>query len=102
MRPRRPLLACVLFRTKEVLNPVFVFGSIAKVRKDYVPAYIILMLAEMAGMLGALSGAIIPFIGNAIVQPVWMYLMMVQMRVMGELYCDNRNKLAWFARKKEE
>lgn len=95
------ILACVLFRTKEVLNPVFVFGSIARTRKDYIPAYVILMFAEMATMLGALSGAIIPIVGNAVVQPIWLYLMMVQMRVMGELYCDNRNKLAWFGKKDE-
>lgn len=92
------ILACVLFRTKEVLNPIFVFGSIAKVRRDYLLAYIVLCVAEIAGFIGMLSGAFIPLIGNALVQPIWLYLMMVQMRVMGDLYCTNRNKLAWFAK----
>lgn len=96
------LLACVLFRTAEVLNPVFVFGSIAKVRSDYVPVYIVMMVSEFMMIVGSVFaslGVVGALAGPILVSFIWLYLMMIQMRVLGELYCVNRNRLAWFAKK---
>lgn len=100
------ILAAALFRTWEVLNPIFVFQSIAKVKSDYIPIYIVLFIADAANMVGTALCGFLPWwlgdiLGPLIIKFMWLYLMMIQMHVLGEMYCLNRKKLGWFTRESQ-
>lgn len=100
------ILAACLFRTFQVLNPLFVFGAIAKVKDDYIPIYILLLIAEVIAAVGGAVMSELPLVGQiagrGVLEFIWLYLMMIQMHVLGEMYCLNRNRLGWFTKKAEE
>jgi hypothetical protein len=96
------LLALMLFRNFSVLNPLFVFSSISKVRRQYIVAYSILMVAEILSILIVVLDEAIPFIGPIFVLPFWIFVMIVEMRVLGNLYFESQKTLNWFGRKDEE
>jgi len=95
------LLALLLFRNFSVLNPLFVFASIGKVRSQYFVAYAILTVAEILSILAVVLDEAIPFVGPIIVLPFWIFVMIVEMRVLGSLYFENQKKLNWFGRSDE-
>jgi len=90
------LLALLLYRNTEVLNPAFVLSSIMKVRRDYLLAYLVLIITDVVGFIAGLYGNAIFLIGPLIGEALWLYLMMSQMYVLGRLYHLNERRLNWF------
>jgi hypothetical protein len=91
------LLGLILYRSYAALSPVFVFKSIAKVPQEVMLAYGLLLIAEI-GFFTASRTQLVPFVGGLIGAAVWLYFMMVQMRVLGIMYFYNQKRLGWFTR----
>jgi hypothetical protein len=100
------LLALILYRSYEVLHPVFIFKSILKVKKDYAIVYTTLVVSEFFRVgpvvfdaaLTEISPILALFAAPLIGAVFWLYLTMVYMRVLGALYYFNQKKIGWFER----
>jgi hypothetical protein len=98
------LLALILYRSYDVLNPLFVFPSILRVKGDYLVVYITLIVSDffriapiifeaaLAEFNWVLALVVAPLIGALF----WLYLTMVYMRVLGTLYYFNQKRIGWF------
>lgn len=92
-------LAVVMFDSVAALNPLLVVPSIAKVPGSY-----LLTVALLGAVLAAkwsgdhfLPRAIsIPIVPSVLSTLAWLYLLMVEARVLGLLYRVNQERLAWF------
>ncbi|HYF49725.1 MAG TPA: B-box zinc finger protein [Planctomycetota bacterium] len=90
------LLAVTLFRNLSVLNPLFVFGSIAKIGAIYLlPVFALVGMIVMEGMTKSVL-SLIPIAGSLITSYIGLYLMMVQGRILGCVYWTKQKDLAWF------
>lgn len=90
------LLALLLYRSYEVLNPGFVIGSIARVPRAYTLVYVVLLVSDSVAFMATVWGNTIPIIGSLIGAGIWLFLMMLQMQVLGQLYHFNQKRLGWF------
>lgn len=105
------ILALVLFRSYDVLNPVFVFSSIRKAGRDYVLVFVILIVGECAMGAAVLVTLIASLISMGelgfyafkfAMTFISMYFMLVEMRVLGDMYYFNQRRLNWFPVTKKE
>ena len=86
------LLAVALYDSILAVNPVIVFRAIAKMPVHYVTACAFMGLAiVLVFAVGA-----IPYAGWILRVFLPLYLLMVEMRIIGLLYYTHRKKLAWF------
>ena len=90
------LLAMLLHRSFEVLNPAFVLYSILRVPREYLLAYGVLIVTDAVGFFAGQYCETIAFVGPLFGAAIWLYLMMSQMYVLGRLYHLNQKRLAWF------
>jgi hypothetical protein len=90
------LLSVTLNDTMAGLNPVFVILSIAKVWKDYL---LLAVISLGIGGLIHLNAFVyqIHFIGIFLGNVVSLYLLLIEMRMIGLLYYHNRLSLRWFS-----
>jgi hypothetical protein len=91
------LLGVAMSDSFTALNPVFVFGSIFKVTGQYI---VTCLFFAVLGVLfifveGAVASIPIPVIPHFVFWLVFLYTLLVSMRVLGMLYCINKKKLGW-------
>jgi hypothetical protein len=90
------LLAMLLHRSFEALNPALVLSSIMRVPREYLLAYGVLIVTDVAGFFAGAYCETIAFVGPLFGSAIWLYLMMSQMYVLGRLYHLNQKRLDWF------
>ena len=91
--------AVTLFDTLEVLNPFVIVPSILKVPFAYTVAVLLLAGVYALSAFGsALLGRLlpVPLLAMSISEFVGLYLLAVEMRILGLLYWSNQSKLGWF------
>jgi hypothetical protein len=97
------LLAVILYRSYGVLNPLFVFGSIARVGGGYLAAVLAMMVGDLLNFVPEIlqrelgynlivAKLVVPFV----VAFCFLYVLMVYMRALGVMYYFNQKKLQWF------
>lgn len=91
------LIAVTLFHTLLALNPVLVIGSILKAPLPYGIAALVFVAVYAISLFGqtVLAGAV-PYAGPAMAGFVSLYLLVVDMRILGMLYHTNSDRLGWF------
>jgi hypothetical protein len=90
------IMSLALHRSLSALNPFFVFQSIGKLGAAYIVPFLIYFVSEIIGVIANSMAGSILFIGTLITTFVWMYIMMVEMNVLGALYFSEQRKLNWF------
>jgi len=91
------LLAVSMFQSVAGLNPVLIIGSILKVPLQYLGAVIFLGLIYLLQFLGGRIVGLKTFVLIGLLNRfVFLYFLMVEMRVLGLLYRYNKEKLNWF------
>jgi len=90
------LLAIAMFNSVGALNPFLILGSIFKAFGSYLAACLFLGIAVVARLLLGKVSHSIPYVGGLLDQFVSIYLLTVEMFILGALYWHNRKKLAWF------
>lgn len=89
------LIAMSLFRSAGALNPVHIVPAILKVPADY--AVTIGGLLLIFGVKAAARWiSIVPFAGTLLGNLFMLYLLTVEMRMLGLLYYSNRDRFNWF------
>jgi hypothetical protein len=80
------------------LNPFVIFSGIAKVPGPYVLTCVVLAgLLVLAGLARLAFGLLpVPVLPALVGGFLSLYAMCVGMRVLGAMYCSNRDKLDWF------
>ena len=97
------LLAVILYRSYGVLNPLFVFGSIARAGGGYLAAMLAMAFGDLLNFVPEIlqrelgydmivSKLVVPFF----VAFGFVYVLMVYMRALGVMYYFNQKKLQWF------
>jgi len=89
------LLAVALFNRVLALNPLLVVVSILKVPMEYLVACVLLLFIYGANLIGNALTGFIPFLGGLLGWFLSLYLLMVEMRVLGLLYYTNKKRLKW-------
>jgi len=92
-------MAVAMYDSVVALNPLLVIPSIAKVLKEYVLtvvmlAFILLLRWLLNGQLKTLLP--IPLVPTLIFSLIQLYLMIVEMRILGLLYRNKKYELGWF------
>ncbi len=92
------ILSMSVFRTYTAMGPHLVIPAILKVPKDYAVA-IVFMIGAMAVLSFAdgLLMAVNPLLGWLFSAFSSVYVMMVEMRILGLLYRTNHHRLQWVA-----
>jgi hypothetical protein len=93
------LLAVAVTDNFLALNPLVVVPSIARIFVHYLAACVILgalLGLRLAGT--ALFEAVqVPVVSSVVLGFLSLYLLAVEMRILGLLYCVNRERLGWFS-----
>ncbi len=91
------MVSMALFKSFGALNPLLIVSSILRVPGAYLGACTIfgLVLLGYFGIQFILPESL-PLIGPLLTGFFGLYFMFVEMRVLGLLYHDNRERLAWF------
>ena len=92
--------AVAMFDSLAALNPLLIIPSIAKVLKEY--ALTVVMLAAVLAVRWVMNNHLktilpVPLLPTIISSLVGLYLMIVEMRVLGLLYRNKKYELGWFA-----
>jgi len=90
------LLAMCLFRGMHALNPVLLFQAIGQIFSDYIIACILMLIIFVLKWGLTFFSNMIPFVGPFIDNFLMLYLVMLEMRILGLIYYANKNKLQWF------
>jgi hypothetical protein len=91
------LLAVVLFNTPMAVSPHVILPAIFRTFGHYLIAFLMLAILSAVGIVVyAYLEQIIPVIGWLFGWPLFLYLLAVEMRILGLLYHANRRKLGWF------
>jgi hypothetical protein len=90
------LLAVCMCDSISGLNPLVVISAILKVPGPYTIAC--LLLAGLVGIQTFIPDGIpdIPVIKPMVLSAISLYLLTVEMRVLGSLYYTNKEKFGWF------
>jgi len=89
------LLAMSMLGSVAALNPIHMLPAIFRVPGDYLIACLIfLVLFFMKGVFHFLVA--IPILGPFLDNFIMLYLLTVEMRILGLIYYSNKEKLAWF------
>lgn len=90
------LIAVALFDSFTALNPLLVVRGILKTLPAYlVAAGIFLLCYVVSGWLQELISAAVPVVGSLIAGVVALYFLMVEMHVLGLIYCTHAKRLGW-------
>ncbi len=89
------LISMSIHRSARALNPVLLTPAILKVPKDYLIACSVLFLIFVLKWLFRYYVQI-PLLGPFIDNFIMLYLLVVEMRILGLIYYTNRTKLGWF------
>lgn len=93
------LTAVALFHTVLALNPILIVGSILKAPLAYCVASLVFLVVYGISLAGQMVLAeALPLGGPILSGFVALYLMVVDMRILGMLYFTNARRLGWFAR----
>ena len=93
------LLAVAMFDSFAALNPALVMGAILRVPLQYITTCLLLVgVYILAGFLQDYLAESIPFVGAILSTFVFLYFLMVEMRILGLLYYANAKRLGWFER----
>jgi predicted Zn finger-like uncharacterized protein len=88
------LIAMSILRNVRALNPLLLVPAIAAVPLDYAIACGVLCLLFICkGIFHFL--VIIPFVGPLLDNFIMLYLLMVEMRILGLVYYTNKEKFGW-------
>lgn len=90
--------AVTLFGTLGAMDPRLVVRSIARVPGEYtlVCGFLVLTFLVRAGLERALADLHVPFVSSFLEGLTGMYLLTVQVRVLGVFYRTRRRALGWF------
>lgn len=91
--------AVAMFDSLGALNPLLVFTSILKIPGAYLLAVVLLLAIYVASGMGThlLEKALpIPILPGLISEFLGLYLMTVEMRILGLLYWSKKTELGWF------
>jgi hypothetical protein len=94
-------LAVSMADSLTALNPLVIVASIVRIFGSYVLAVVVLAATFVAGYFG---GALleqylpIPILPGVLSQFVSLYLIAVEMRILGLLYLHRKDDLRWFSR----
>jgi hypothetical protein len=91
--------AVAMFDSVVALNPLLIIPSIAKVLKEYVLT--VVMLAVVLALRWVLNSHLktilpVPLLPTIISSLLGLYLMIVEMRILGLLYRNKKHELGWF------
>ena len=94
------LLAVAMYDSIFALNPMLTLPSIARVTRNYLVAVLLLVLIVVVHMVcDVFMGVIpIPILPTIISGFIGLYLLAVEMRILGLLYLANKQRLGWFRR----
>lgn len=94
------ILAVSMFDTVAALNPMVIVPAMLRTAAEY--AVVLVMSAVIVGVsLGGEYAAAqlkIPFLLTFITTLLWLYFLIVQMRMLGLMYYARREDLGWFGR----
>jgi hypothetical protein len=91
--------AVAMFDSLGALNPLLIISSIAKIFTPYLLTIILLSAIVSAILFGIplLENILpIPFLPSIISEFLSLYLLTVEMRILGRLYWTKKNELGWF------
>lgn len=91
------LLGVAMSDSYSALNPIFVMSSIMKVTKPYIICCIVfgLLVALRVFVQDSIYAIPIPILPQIAFWFFFLMILMIQMRILGMLYCLNKNKLGW-------
>jgi hypothetical protein len=92
------LLAVAMFDSVVALSPHVVIPAVFRVPLEY---FVVLVLAAVifaayAAQVLILSRVNVPIVPELVASFVWLYLLIVQMRLLGLMYYAKRDRLGWF------
>lgn len=87
------LIVVTLFETPLAIRPSLVLGGIATMGGDY---FILVIVLALAPLVVSLALAAIGPLAIALAVPATLYLLALNMHLMGQAYHANRQSLAWF------
>ena len=92
-------MAVAMFDSIGAVNPLLIIPSIAKVLKEYVLTVVVLgIILVLRWLVGNHLGAIlpVPLLPTIISSLLGLYLLIVEMRILGLLYRNKKYELGWF------
>lgn len=92
--------AVTMFDSLAALNPILIIPSILKIPFAYLLAVTILLVAYATGWVGdRYLGMLlpIPIVPGVVSEFLGLYLMTVEMRILGLLYWTKKDELGWFS-----
>ena len=89
------MVAVAMFNTLAALNPMLIFPSIMKVFPQYMLACGILGGVMVLNII-ANPLTQIPFVGGIMAALLSFYFLVVEMRILGLTYYNNKDRLEWF------
>ena len=91
------LIAVSFFKTAKALNPALLFPAIEKLREQYLVAWAVLNLVwGLCELMHWIRGSALGFPGlGMLLELVGLYLLFVEMRIVGVLYRTNAERLEW-------
>ena len=92
-------MAVAMFDSVVALNPLLIIPSIAKVLKEYLLT--VVMLSFILLLRWLLNGHLktllpVPLLPTILLSLIQLYLMIVEMRILGLLYRNKKYELGWF------
>ena len=98
-------LAVTMFDSLAALNPLLIFLSIIRIPVQYLLT--VLLLAGLLVLRSTGQGLLerllpIPILGGLVVGFAGLYLLTVEMRILGLLYLANADRLGWFGRSQSQ
>lgn len=91
------LLAVALCDSVAALNPFLVVTSILKVPVEYLTACVALgLIFALRYSMGAYLTESLPIFGSLVDTFVWLYFLVVEMRIIGLIYYAKEERLGWF------
>jgi hypothetical protein len=95
------LLAAVLFDSIGAASPLVVIPSILRIPRDYLLGCIGVLALYLVEPLSVVLNEAIPLLGGFVGSVITLYLVVVEMHIIGLLYHTNRYRLGWFERPPE-
>jgi hypothetical protein len=92
-------LGVAMFDTLTALNPLFIFGSILRVPREYAVAVLVfILIIGLRWLTGSLLERIlhIPLVPTLLADLLVLGLLIVEARILGLLFLTQKSVLAWF------
>lgn len=95
-------MAVAMFKSVEVLNPIFIIDSISKVWNEYLIACGVMILIFIIRYPAYYIADMIPVLGWFGQEFIFLYFLMVNCHILGLIYWANEEKLGWFEQRPNE